>query len=103
MSLWDYSNIIQNDDKNISSICYTPNLPITLLSTTILSTENFRPDKISYRLYGNPMLSWVLDDANNFYHMKEYTANRSILYPSKQALDIMGIEYFYTSFEDQNY
>jgi hypothetical protein len=103
MSLWDYSDIIKSDDKNLGSICYTPNLPITLLSTTILSNENFRPDKISYRLYGNPMLSWILDDANSFYHMKEYYANRIIKYPSKEALDIMRINYSYTSFEEQNY
>ena len=103
MSLWNYSGIIESDDKSISSFCYTPQLPITLLSTTILSNENFRPDKVSYRLYGNPMLSWIIDETNNFYHMKEYYANRIIKYPSKEALNIMGIDYSFSSYEDENY
>jgi hypothetical protein len=49
------------------------------------------------------LLSWVIDEANNWYHFKDYIAGSSFYYPSTAALDYMGIDYDYESFEDENF
>lgn len=88
-----------------SSVSYPPELPLveSLSKTLIQSDEMYRPDKVSYRLYRNPMLSWLIDEANSFYSFADYTINKEIYYPSLQALEIMGIDISYESFEDQNF
>ena len=74
-----------------------------MLTTKILLTEVHRPDKVSFRLYGNPLFSWVIDEANSFYSLKDYTFDRVIYYPSSGALSLMGLDYDYESFRDQNF
>lgn len=100
----DYANIITfiddttKKEKTLSSISYPPDFPIerSLLKTTVQANEIFRPDKIAFRLYDNPLMSWVIDEVNNFYNgFSEYYINREIFYPSTEALDIMGIDYIY--------
>lgn len=100
----DYSSVITfiddttKKEKTMSSVSYPPDFPLvkSLLKTTVDSSEIFRPDKIAYRLYGNPLMSWVIDEVNSFYNgFSEYYINREIYYPSTDALEIMGIDYIY--------
>lgn len=81
--------------KDNISISYPRKMPITLSKTKVDASEQNRPDKISYRLYGNPLNSWILDEANNFYLFSDYYINRTILYPTREALTIMGINIEY--------
>ena len=111
MNYFDYSNeIIGVNEKTqreifYSSISYTPQLPLktSMLKTKILQTENFRPDKVSYRLFNDPFMSWLIDEINNFYSFKDYEAGKEIYYLGPGALESIGIEINYTSFETQNY
>jgi hypothetical protein len=108
---FDYSSLIttinEKDYKEISysSIAYTPQLPLkkSMLKTNILTTEQYRPDKISYRLFGDPNLSWLLDDINSFYSFSEYYLGREIYYLGTNGLSAIGIEVDYISYESQNY
>lgn len=110
-NLWDFTSStlfqtnINNSRSPYSSLCYPPRLPLTtsMRKTTVGSDETYRPDKVSFRLYGNPLLSWILDDANSFYSCADYTINKEILYPSFEALDLMGISYEYSSYKDENF
>lgn len=110
-SYFNYGNIISDvDDKTLkevvyTSISYTPNLPLktSMLKTTILQTENFRPDKISYRLFEDPNLSWILDEINSFYTFSDYYAGREIYYLGPNGLSSINISVDYVSYEMQNY
>jgi hypothetical protein len=107
-NFFDYAYLIDNDDidrRNNASISYPPRSPLksSMLTTTILITEQYRPDKVAFRLYNNPLLSWVIDEANSFYSISDYTYEKKIYYPSQRALDLMGIDYSYASFKDQNF
>lgn len=108
--IWDFSNIIldkRSDGSNVlySSISYSPRLPLkeSMRRTTIAANEVYRPDKIALRLYNNPLLSWILDEANSFYSFSDYTINKEIYYPTTEALDLMGINYEYSSYKDENF
>jgi hypothetical protein len=107
--LFDYGSVLNytEDQKNIShlSICYTPKMPLktSMLKTTILEKENYRPDKVSYRLFGDPNLSWVLDEINSFYLFSDYYLGREIYYLTETGLKSIGIETEYISYEMQNY
>lgn len=108
--IWDYSNTLYQLEPRgnrtlYSSISYTPRLPVrsSLRKTIIGSDEAYRPDKIAFRLYNNPLLSWVLDEANSFYSFKDYTINKEILYPSIGALEMMNISIEYNSYKDENF
>jgi hypothetical protein len=98
-NLHNYSNIVEYTERNknisYSSITYnTPNQPLesSMLKTRVLISEVYRPDKISLRLYDNPLSSWILDEANNFYNgFSDYYYDREIYYPSLEALELMGI------------
>lgn len=98
-NLHSYANIVEeiknNKTTTFSSIVYnSPQFPLkaSLLKTRVLITEEFRPDKIALRLYQEPLASWILDEANNFYNgFSDYYHNREIYYPSITALDLMGI------------
>jgi hypothetical protein len=103
-SYHDYASTITfMDDKTkkdvtMKSVSYPQDFPIvkSLLKTTVSASEVYRPDKIAYRLYENPLMSWVIDEVNGFYNgFSEYYINREIYYPSTDALDIMGIDYNY--------
>jgi hypothetical protein len=109
-SLFDYLTVNFDVAKNggilqYASVAYPPRLPLveSLRKTYIESNEIYRPDKVAYRLYGNPMLSWIIDDANSFYSFSDYTINKEIYYPSLEALELMGIDISYDSFEEQNF
>ena len=107
--LFDYGAILNytEDGKDFShlSVCYTPQMPLkkSMLKTTILEKENFRPDKVSYRLFGDPNLSWIIDEINNFYSFSDYYLGREIYYLTQAGLEAIGIEVDYTSYETQNY
>jgi hypothetical protein len=106
LSYFDYATIVTDNDNILRlSLSYTPQLPIleSLLTNKILPEEQYRPDKVAYRLYRNPLLSWVIDEANNWYHFNNYIAGSSFYYPSIAALNSMGIDYDYQSFEDENF
>ena len=48
----------------------------------ITSSFQYRPDKIAYKFYGNPQLSWVLIYANNFRNgVADFISNREIQVP----------------------
>lgn len=108
-NLFDYGNILSyaENEKNFShlSLCYTPQLPLktSMLKTTILEKENYRPDKVAYRLFGDPNLSWILDEINSFYSFSDYYLGREIYYLTQQGLLSIGIEVDYISYETQNY
>lgn len=61
---------------------------LSILSETIVEAEEqFRADKISYRLYGTPELDWVLNATNGFEHgFKEYIIGRKIKHPKEEDL-----------------
>jgi hypothetical protein len=108
--LWDYTNILSDLTKDsvtitYSSIAYPPKLPLkqSMRRTIVSSDEIYRPDKIAFRLYNNPLLSWILDEANSFYSFSDYTINREIYYPTTEALELMGINYDYSSYKDENF
>lgn len=108
---FDYSNTINTYDNetfnsvSYSSISYPPQLPLkkSMLKTNILANEQYRPDKVSYRLFGDPNLSWLLDDINNFYSFSEYYLGREIYYLETKGLGSIGIQIDYISYETQNY
>jgi len=108
---FDYSDsVISVDEKTskeitYSSISYPPQLPLktSMLKTKILQTEKFRPDKVSYRLFGDPFMSWLIDDINNFYSFKDYEPGKEIYYLGPRGIESLGIEIDYTSFETQNF
>ena len=97
-NLFDYGTIVSDLDINrrtisYRSICYTPKMPLKkyLFKTNILQTEKYRPDKIAYRLFEDPTLSWVLDEINNLYSFKDYYPNREIYYLDNRGLNFIGI------------
>lgn len=107
--LFDYGSVLNyiEDQKSVShlSICYTPRMPLktSMLKTTILEKENYRPDKVSFRLFKDPNLSWILDEINNFYLFSDYYLGREIYYLTEPGLKAIGIEVEYVSYETQNY
>jgi hypothetical protein len=108
---FDYSSTIdtinEKDQKIISysSISYSPQLPLktSMIKTKITQKEKYRPDKVSYRLFGDPNLSWLLDEINNFYSLSDYYPEREIYYLGSKGLSSIGIEIDYVSYETQNY
>lgn len=93
-SLFDFANILTglDDNRENYSISRPPRFPIKgMIESEINSDEQFRPDKVAYRLYNDAQLSWVVDEANNWYHIKEYTIGRKFLYPTETTLIQMGI------------
>lgn len=54
--------------------------------------EQYRPDKIAWKLLKSQDLSWILDSINNFETgIKEYTQDRIIYYLDIQFLNNLGI------------
>jgi hypothetical protein len=107
---FDYANIITTNNENLntisySSISYPSKLPLkkSMLKATILSNEQYRPDKVSFRLFEDPNLSWLLDDINNFYSFSDYYLGREIYYLGTKGLGSIGIEVDYISYQTQNY
>jgi hypothetical protein len=90
---------------NYLSICYTPKMPLKeyMLKTKILQTEKYRPDKVSYRLFRDPGMSWVIDEINNFYSFSDYYTDREIYYLDTNGLMFMGLETDYVSYEEDNF
>lgn len=96
MNLYDFNTILTDEDTfasyrgvNSYNIAYRP---ADIGTYDILPEDKFRPDKISFNLYGTPDLFWLLDDLNNFKHgVKEYIPGRTIKYYSRNALISSGI------------
>ena len=110
MSYFNYGGTFNNIENNfrfreVRSICYPPKMPLktSMVKTTIRSVEEYRPDKISYRLFGDPLLSWILDEINNFYLFSDYKSGREIYYLNEYGLSSIGVEVDYISFESQNF
>lgn len=58
----------------------------------VLANEEYRPDKIALRIYGDETLDWVIDEANSFDHgVKEYARGVKLRFPAKAELRKMGI------------
>ena len=107
--IFDYGRIVNyvEDSKDITqlSICYTPQMPLRkfMLKTNILDKEKYRPDKVSYRLFDDPNLSWIIDEINSLYSFSDYYLGREIYYLDTNGLKSIGIEVDYVSYESQNY
>jgi len=95
-SFFDYASIERNDDgRRYLTPAQIPDLPISQLAETrIDETEQYRPDKIANRLYGDPTLNWIIDLANCFVGKEKfsgYVAGKIILYPRTSTLRLMGV------------
>lgn len=94
-SLFDFSNQVANadiDNRDSLSVARNPRFPTRgMQEDQVQSGEQYRPDKVADRLLGDAQLSWVIDDANNFFSPENYTVGTKILYPSEKALKTMGI------------
>ena len=94
MSVNNYSSPITDlDGIQYAGPSYHPDFPISGYKEHIIKPdEEYRADKIAYRLLGSDNLSWVLDVANNFTHgFKEYKEGVTIRYPIQEAIKAMGI------------
>lgn len=61
---------------------------IQLLTTELEEREKYRPDLVSFRLYGDASLSWVLDQLNGFTQgFVEYTPRTVITYIPQNKLE----------------
>jgi len=96
MSYFNYSTTLTDDvRKEYSGICF--NIPKfsdykNKYSTYIIRTnEEFRPDKISYSLYGDDSLSWVIDEINKTSDFSFYTNGKKIFYLPYDYLIDLGI------------
>lgn len=96
----DFQNIqqdIDNQSIQFSGVSYFPllNLDSTKAKYKIYKvkdSEIYRPDKVSYSLYGVTELSWTLDVINNFTQgFIEYEKGREIKYLSLSDLQELGI------------
>jgi len=98
MKLHDYSRIaIDQTGQMFAGISWFPT-PTEIfgtdapLQTTILDSEDFRPDKIAKRLWGAPDLSWVLDVLNGFTNgISEYSRKTVILYVPLKRMHTIGL------------
>lgn len=95
-TFFDFASIEENDNGvSYLTPSLVPELPISpLAETRIDETEQYRPDKIAYRLYGDPTLNWIIDQANGFLGKEKfsgYVAGKIIQYPRVSTLRIMGI------------
>jgi hypothetical protein len=110
IDFFKYGNIVSTIDENYNvinyrSICYSPKMPLKqyMLKTKILQTEKYRPDKVSFRLFNDPTMSWVIDEINSFYNFSDYYPNREIYYLDSNGLSFMGLETDYVSYQEDNF
>jgi len=84
-----------NQTMQLSGIAYIPNFYLYnnyFKKHIIENYEEYRPDKIAYNLWGNQLLSWVLNEINHFTHgIQEYTKGREINYLDTEILRDIGI------------
>jgi len=79
-----YNGVFNNIDFRIYESYYK--------SYKILADEQYRPDKIAWKLLGSQDFSWILDLINNFENgIKEYEQNKIIKYLDMQFLINMGV------------
>jgi hypothetical protein len=91
MNFFDNCGFINGEYVGFSSF---PSFPKRehFLKTMVLQNERYRPDLISYRLFGTVYCGWILDEMNNFYHgFKDYEIGREIFYLKKGDLEGLGI------------
>ena len=92
----NYSSLFVDENNRVfSGIAYVPDFSLygsMFKSHTITATEEYRPDKIAFALWGNADVSWVLDEINEFTNgISSYTHNTVIKYLEKQELIKMGL------------
>lgn len=84
-----------NQTMRISGLAYPPDFykySSYYQKHIVENHEEFRPDKIAYNIWGNQLLSWVLNQINYFTHgIQEYTAGREINYLDAEMLRDLGI------------
>jgi len=96
MHMYDANTILTDDEtyesyRGVNSYNIIYNLA-DIGTYDILPEDKFRPDKISFTLYGTPDLFWLLDDLNNFKHgIKEYVPGKTIKYYSRDVLISNGL------------
>lgn len=100
-SLFEYAPIIKgdintfDDSREYIGVAITPKMPTKgLRETKVRTNEKYRSDKIADRLWDDPTLTWILDEANNFMGkdcFMKYEINAVIKYPDRNALQILGI------------
>ena len=62
------------------------------IATAVLPEEQYRPDKLSMRLYGSQDMSWAIDVANGFVNgIREYVAGVRVVYPAPEELRKLGL------------
>lgn len=87
--LYDDNNIPFKDISNIPSFEIYKDRYQT---HTITPQEEYRPDIISWNIWDNEKLSWVLDAINGFTHgYSEYTSGTQIYYLDSNILQSIGI------------
>jgi hypothetical protein len=71
-----------NDNKEYSGLAfYIPDFSIykdDLENYEITIKTQYRPDVIANDIYSDYSLSWVIDEINNFNHIKEYELGKVI-------------------------
>lgn len=93
-TLYSFARVVSDEDGVLrTAIAVIPKMPIEgMILDTVGSDETYRPDKIADRLFGDPSLSWVIDEANNWYNgLSEYRIGRQFYYPDESTLRLMGI------------
>lgn len=94
----DFAGIVIDPDDGIkySGIAYLPQMPEDGYPVSkIRPDEQYRPDKVSYRLYGRTDLCWLIEELNRWSGgIQEYTLGREFGYISPKDLKVFGIENF---------
>ncbi len=89
------AKIATSGNDNYVYMVRTPNFADTSLDVTydaVLPNEEYRPDKIALRIYGDEKLDWVIDEANSFNHgVEEYKRGTKLRLPLKRELRKFGV------------
>ena len=96
MSYFDFTKtLIDDDNVAYSGVAQTPDFSIyedNFKLKVIQAEEQYRPDKIAWKLWNDGDLAWVLDEINNFDgSCQNYETNKTIKYLEKTYLEKLGI------------
>ena len=93
---FDTANMYVNlENMTFSGLAYPYNFFIyedDFKETTVAPNEEFRADKIAYRLWDSQDLSWILDIINDFENgISDYTIGTIVKYLDTETLINIGI------------
>lgn len=92
--IFETSQILNDFEKNYLGIVSNIQFPSnddSYINYIIENKDEFRPDKIAFRFYGNEKLSWIIDEVNNFFSIKEYYGSRKIKILKTEILELLKI------------